>query len=327
MSSRGSGRLAAVLAALLAGALLLAGCGSAGEPPNLAPHVQAQRPTPANAEVSPEIDSVGSVSEDCGDPTASLRPKNGLATPPGSTMAEIKKRGILRVGVDQNTFLFGFRNPTTGNLEGFDIAIAREIAKALFGDPDRVRFKAITSQQRIDVLRDGTVDVVVRTMTINCERREQIEFSSVYFVAGQRVLVTKRSGYSGLADLAGKKVCATTGSTSLRNIAAADSEPIPVAVENWSDCLVLLQQGQVEAISTDDTILAGMAQQDPTTHVVGPKFTNEPYGVGIPKEDTDLVRYVNAVLQQVRKNTWQAVYDRWIEPALGPGTPPEPTYK
>ncbi|MPY80731.1 MAG: transporter substrate-binding domain-containing protein [Actinophytocola sp.] len=314
------------LLAVLAGALLLAGCGSAGEPPNLTPRVTAERPTPANAEVSPEIDDVGSAADDCGDPTASLRPK-GLATPRGSTMAEIKKRGILRVGVDQNTFLFGFRNPTTGTLEGFDIAIAQEIADALFGDPNRVRFKAITSQQRIDVLRDGAVDIVVRTMTINCERRELIEFSSVYFVAGQRVLVTKRSGYTGLDDLAGKRVCATTGSTSLVNIATAPSQPVPVAVDNWSDCLVLLQQGQVEAISTDDTILAGMAQQDPTTHVVGPRFTSEPYGVGIPKEDTDMVRYVNAVLQEVREDTWQAEYDRWIEPALGPGTPPEPTYE
>lgn len=324
--SRRCTRLTAVLAAGLAGALLLAGCGSAGEPPNLAPEVTAHRPLPANAQVNPEIEGADAVSDDCGNPTASLRPK-GLATPRGSTMAEIKKRGILRVGVDQNTFLFGFRNPTTGDLEGFDIEVAREIAKALFGDPNRVRFKAITSQQRIDVLRNGTVDIVVRTMTINCERRELIEFSSVYFVAGQRVLVTKRSGYTGLADLAGKKVCATTGSTSLSNIAAAASQPVPVAVDNWSDCLVLLQQGQVEAISTDDTILAGMAQQDPTTHVVGPKFTSEPYGVGIPKEDTDMVRYVNAVLQKFRKSSWQAVYDRWIEPALGPGTPPEPTYK
>ncbi|MPY98462.1 MAG: transporter substrate-binding domain-containing protein [Actinophytocola sp.] len=324
--SRRRRRLAAVLAAFLAGALLLAGCGAAGAPPNLAPQVTAHRPLPANAQVNPEIDNEGAVNDDCGNPTASLRPK-GIATPRGSTMAEIKRRGILRVGVDQNTFLFGFRNPATGNLEGFDIAVASEIATALFGDPNRVRFKAITSQQRIDVLRDGTVDVVVRTMTINCERRELIEFSSVYFVAGQRVLVTKRSGYTGLADLAGKKVCATTGSTSLSNIASAASGPVPVAVDNWSDCLVLLQQGQVEAISTDDTILAGMAQQDPATHVVGPKFTSEPYGVGIPKEDTDMVRYVNAVLAKFRKSTWQAVYDRWIEPALGPGTPPEPTYK
>lgn len=307
-------------------AVLLAACGPAGEPPDLASPVTAQRPTPANTEIDPDIDTGGSGDEDCGDPTASLRP-TGLATPPGSTMAEIKRRGMLRVGVDQNTYLFGFRNPATGELEGFDIEIARTIADALFGDPDRVSFKAITSQQRIDVLREGTVDVVVRTMTINCERRELIDFSSVYFVAGQRVLVTKRSGYTALADLGDKRVCATTGSTSLGNIAAAASDPVPVAVDNWSDCLVLLQQGQVQAISTDDTILAGMAQQDPTTHVVGPRFTTEPYGVGIPQGDRDMVRYVNAVLRQVRENRWQAVYDRWIEPALGPGSPPRPTYR
>jgi polar amino acid transport system substrate-binding protein len=313
-------------AVVLLGALaVLAGCTSGGQPKDLSPMATAERPKPANAAENPKIEGSSGGGSDCGDPTVSLRPR-GLSVSGGSTMAEIKKRGKLIAGVDQNTFLFGFRNPATGRLEGFDIDIAKAVAEQLFGDEDKIQFKAITSQQRIPALQEGSVDIVVRTMTINCDRRKDIEFSSVYFVAGQRVLVRKNAGYDGLDDLAKKRVCATNGSTSLRNI-AEKSQAVPVSVDNWSDCLVMMQQGQVDAISTDDTILAGMAQQDPTLEVVGQRFTEEPYGIGIPKENDDMVRYVNAVLDKVRDGAWQASYDRWIKPVLGKDTPPKPKYK
>lgn len=305
-------------------AVLATGCAAEGGPKDLSPMVEAERPTPANAAENPKIDKEKGGGDDCGDPTVSLRPRGLSAT---GTMAKIKKKGRLVVGVDQNTFLFGFRNPTTGKLEGFDIDIAKAVAEQLFGDPEKIQFKAITSKQRIPALQAGSVDIVVRTMTITCDRREEIEFSSVYFVAGQRVLVRKTSGYSGLDDLGGKKVCATSTSTSLTNIAEHKSRPIPVAVENWSDCLVMMQQGQVEAISTDDTILAGMAQQDPTLEVVGAPLSEEPYGIGIPKGNEDMVRYVNAVLDEVRDGTWQDSYNKWIKPVLGDGRPPTPKYK
>src|SRR5690606_32615037 len=167
-------------------------------------------PMPANVTINPEIETTSSSGDDCGDPTVSLRPQ-GLDIPPGSTMDKIRKRRKLVVGVDQNTFLFGFRNPATGQLEGFDIDIAKAIAEKLLGHPAAAKFRAITSDQRIEALKSGKVDIVVRTMTINCERRKDIEFSSVYYVAGQRVLVKKASEYKGLEDLGGKRVCAKIG--------------------------------------------------------------------------------------------------------------------
>jgi len=108
-------------------------------------------------------------------------------------------------------------------------------------------------------------------------------------------------------------VCATTGSTSIANIKAAPGHPIPVAVPYWSDCLVLLQQGNVAAVSTDDSILAGLAAQDPWTKIVGPRFSNEPYGLAISKQHPDFVRFVNAVLQRMRSDgQWAASYARWV---------------
>lgn len=307
-------------------AMLAAACGSPGVPRSLVPVVPAERPMPAGAEQATAAPDGAGDDEDCGDPTASLR-ASGRSIPAGSTMAKIKQRGRLVVGVDQNSNLFGFRDPATGKLEGFDIDMAREIAKAMFGDPDKVQLKVMPVSHRIEALKDGEVDLVIFLMTITCDRRNDIQFSSVYFDAGQRVLTRKASSVTGLEDLGGKKVCAPRGSTSSINVAAADSRPVLVEADTMTDCLVLLQQRQVEAISTDDTVLAGLAEQDPATEVVGKRFSSEPYGIGIPKDNEDMVRYVNAVLEDIRDGSWQDSYRRWLEPVLGPATPPSPRYR
>ncbi|GLY40950.1 ABC transporter substrate-binding protein [Amycolatopsis sp. NBRC 101858] len=323
MSRRGNTVRAGALAVA---ALLLAACGSPGKPVDPAPVSNAAWPQPAHVG-GPDSSAGGATDTSC-DPLVSLAP-NGTNVPDGSTMAKIKERGKLIAGVDQTTYLFGFRNPTTGNLEGFDIDMVNEIARSIFGSPEgRVQFRAITSGQREDVLEEHQVDIVVRTYSITCSRKKNVQFSSVYYKAGQRILVTKESKVTKLADLTGKRVCAAKKSTSAAKIATDPSKPVPISVDNWSDCLVMLQQGQVDAVSTDDTILAGMAAQDPTLKVVGDQFTEENYGIGVPKDNEDMVRYVNAVLDKIRSSdVWQNSYRRWVEPSLGPASPPSPQYK
>jgi polar amino acid transport system substrate-binding protein len=307
-------------------ALLAASCGSPGKPVDPAPVSNAAWPQPAHVG-GPDSTAGGGTDTSC-NPLASLSPSS-TTVPESSTMGEIKQRGKLIAGVDQTTYLFGFRNPTSGNLEGFDIDMVNEIARAIFGSPEgHVQFRAIPSSQREDVLEKHQVDIVVRTYSITCARKKDVQFSSVYYQAGQRILVAKGSKAAKLADLSGKKVCATKKSTSLAKIATDPAKPVPVSVDNWSDCLVMLQQGQVDAVSTDDTILAGMAAQDPTLQVVGEPFTQENYGIGVPKDREDMVRYVNAVLENVRTNgAWQDSYRKWVEPSLGPATPPSPQYQ
>lgn len=322
------GVTAAVLA-VLGGSI--AGCASQRGPVDLAPTTNAAAPVPPGTKQGAKGSVDSEDPGDCGDPTASPRP-DGLPAPgrmpAGTTMAEIQKRGFLIAGVDQNTFLFGYRNTNTGDLEGFDIDMVHQVARAIFGDPDKVVFKVINSAQRISSLRNGDVDIVARTMTINCKRRQDVGFSAVYYLAGQRLLVTGRSTATRLEDLGGKRVCATTGSTSLDHIVANPAKPIPVAVDDWSDCLVLLQQDQVDAVSTDDTILAGIAAQDPNVRIVGDRFTSEPYGLAMPKQHKDFVRFVNAVLEKMRADhQWQNSYDRWLRARLGSGAgQPKPTY-
>lgn len=310
-------------------ALALAGCGASEEPTTATPPFVA--PLPAGVQDPAVIPTGSAVAAPTCDALASLRPAGSLprpgAMPAGSTMAKIVARGRLIAGVSQNTYLFGFRDAATGEIEGFDVDIAKEVATAIFGDwRNHVQFIAVTSAQRIPFVREGKVDLVASTMTMNCTRWQQVNFSSQYFDAQQMVLVPKSSTVKGIADLGDKKVCAAAESTSIQNIAAAASKPIPVAVSDWTDCLVLLQQGQVDAISTDNTILAGLAAQDPTTQLVGSGFSSEPYGLAMSQEAPDLVRFVNGVLESIRSNgRWTALFRS--NQLLGPDTAPPARYK
>ena len=257
----------------------------------------------------------------CNPHASSLRPSGPPQVTAGSFMAKIRARGYLIAGVDQSTYHFGFLSPLSGNIEGFDIDMIRAVATAIFGNPDdKVVYKAISDAQRIPDITSGAVDIVAHTMTITCARLQAVDFSSVYFDAAQRVLVLKNSTAQSLAGLKGQKVCATTGSDSLAVISAHGA--VPVAVPYWTDCLVLLQQGDVAAISTDDSILDGLAAQDPWTKLIGPRLTDEPYGLAISKQHPEFVRFVNAVLQQLRTNgQWAASYQHWIGPSV-PAPPP-----
>jgi polar amino acid transport system substrate-binding protein len=310
-------------------AVLVAGCASSG-PVNLPIINAANPPKPPHEVEGKAAVPAAAPAETCANPTASLRPPPSMP-PPGqmpanSTMAKIYARGYLIAGVDQNTYLFGYRDPKTNEIEGFDIDMAHDVAAAIFGDPSKVEFKAITSAQRVPELQSGAVDIVARTMTISCDRLSQVAFSTVYYDASERLLVPASSAVTSIDQLGGKKICAATGSDSLNHIAAVPTHPIPVAVGDWSDCLVMLQQGEVAGVSTDDTILAGMVAQDPNTKIVGPSVADEPYGIAMPKQNSDMVAFVDGVLDNVRGNgEWSASYNHWIDGRIAGGSDQAPT--
>jgi polar amino acid transport system substrate-binding protein len=265
-------------------------------------------------------------------PSLSPMPSPG-AMPAGSTMAAIQARGRLKAGVSADTLLFGARNALTGDIEGFDIDMLKEVALAIFGPggDQKIEYHVIRYDQRLPELEAKDVDLVAHTMTINCNRWLRIGFSTEYFHAGQKVLVRKGSGFKQLQDLThGSKVCAPKGSTNidfLENDAKAKGVVV-VGKDDISDCLVAMQQGSVDAISGDDTVLAGFAAQDPSTEVVGPQFTDEPYGLGANAQQVDLIRFVNGVLDQVRSSgRWTAIYQHWLidTRALQPPIPAPPT--
>src|SRR5690606_21028380 len=173
------------------------------------------------------------------------------------------------------------RNPLSGQIEGFDIYVLHEISRAIFGDPDRLQFRVITSGQRLEVLESGEVDLVARAFTITCERWQSIAFSAEYYHAGQKVLVADNTDAQGLEDLGGQRVGAPAGTPTLTRLADyPDIEAVPAPTH--SQCLALFQQGRVDAITGDDTILAGFVAQDPYAVVVGEAISEEPYGIGVP---------------------------------------------
>lgn len=311
----------------VAAAILLTGC--AAEPIDPKPPVgSASVPRPLNVQDPAEVPSAPASPAPACDPRASLHPPTVLPAPgnmpAGTAMDRIARRGRLRVGVDQNAFLFSFRDPVSGQLVGFEIDIAREIAKALLGDPELIQFRAITTADRIPSIQRDDVDLVIRTMTATCERMRLVAFSTEYLTSGQRLLVNRGSGIGSFDDLGGRKVCATRGSTSIVAIQKAASKPIAVATDSTLDCLVLLQQGQVDAVSTIDVLLAGLAAQDPGTEIVGARVSDEPSGVVMSLNSPELVRFVNGVLDRMRVDgTWTAIYSRWLS-RLGPAPAPPP---
>jgi polar amino acid transport system substrate-binding protein len=300
--------------------------------------------TPTTAAPTPAPAGCSDVEGQPGWAGESLAPTNGLEVVPGSLTDTIKRRGYLRVGVDTSTRLFSSVDPATGEFEGFDIDVARAVAEALFGEAndDTLRLVAIPYSQRVQVLSgegyggEPQVDMVVDTFTINCRRDQEIDFSSQYFSSGQKLLVpTSLPSTTTIEDLNGDStVCAPYGSTSIANLAdtalVGDDPPEVRGVDSQADCLVLLQQGKVDALSGDDTVLAGFVDQDPNVHIVGDAFTEEPYGIGLPPDQGDWVRYVNAALEDFRSSGgWMASYDRWLGDALERGDvqPPVAQYR
>jgi polar amino acid transport system substrate-binding protein len=305
-------RAAAVVAVLAA---TLVGCA-----PTTSATVSASGTASAPPPASPAPQAVT-----CDDATTSYAPGDG-SVPDGSTMAAIRDRGYLVVGVSADTLRMGARNPFTGTIEGFDVDVARQVAAALLGDPDAVRFRVITAGDRIGVLEDHEVDLVARAFTMNCDRWQQIAFSAEYLQAGQKVLVSTESDATGITDLSGQRVCAPEGTTTLDRLADYDVEA--VGARTHSACLALFQQGRVDAITGDDTVLAGFVAQDPYAKVVGDAFSAEPYGLGVAADQVDLVRYVNGVLDAMKADgRWAALYERWLGEALGPApAPPASVY-
>ena len=323
-----SRRIFLVPIAVLVSVALTGGCGTPEAP---LPRPAPSPPFPEPAGVTTSTAVPPEQPADC-NPRQSLRPLDPLPPPvempEGSPMAEIYKRGRLIVGIGSNAYLLTFRDPYTGEVRGFEAEIAREIAFAIFGDRDQIQFKAFDLKDRLQAVKDETVDMTIAATTITCERWQEVAFSVDYFPGGQRVLVYKNSPFQRIEDLGGKKVCASAGGVNLQAIANVKPKPIPVGAPNTADCLLMLQQGQVDAVSTGSLLLAGLAAQDPATHIVGPQFTDTSTGILMSLEHPDLVRFVNGVLAKlISDGTWGRLYQTWLYSQLGEASPPAPQYK
>lgn len=243
--------------------------------------------------------------------------------PEGSTMAELSEAGSITVGTKFDQPLFGLVGPN-GVPEGFDVEIAKLIAEKLGIPEDGIQWKETVSQNREAFIETGEVDIVVATYTINDDRKERISFAGPYYEAGQSILTLKSNeDIQGPDDLAGKKVCTVSGSTPEKNLLEnfPDAEVVPFGT--YSECLEPLANGQVDAVSTDNVILAGFAANDETLEVRGEPFTEEPYGIGLAKDDEEFRTWINDALEEMFEDgSWTEAWESTAGTVLPTPEPP-----
>jgi glutamate transport system substrate-binding protein len=276
-----------------------------------------------------------------GSPTAPAAPGGGEAAPalsyPVAENVQVQgspvfqaatQRGRIVVGVKEDQPGLGFKDATTGEYSGFDIEIARMVAAGLGFGPDQIDYKPIPSAAREDSISRGDVDYYVGTYTINDKRKQLISFAGPYFQAGQSILVrADETEITGPQALKGKKVCSASGSTPIQRVrdqGLTEPENI-VEFQTYSQCVDQLVTNQVDAVTTDDAILAGYASQQPDElKLVGETFSEEPYGIGLNKDDTALRNKINDLLQaSFDDGTWQKIYDGTLGLSGNPASPPQ----
>lgn len=226
----------------------------------------------------------------------------------------IEENPTLTWGVKVDTNLFGLYDIESGEIKGFDIDIAKAITEEITGDAANAEFVEVTSKTRIPLLKNGNIDAIIATMTITEERKEQVNFSNIYFDAGQALLVPNDSPIQSLDDLsADTTVLAVKGSTSAQNIRELSPDTNVLELENYSEAFTALQSGQGDAVTTDNAILLGIIADNPGYRLAGGNFTQEPYGIAINKGQDAFLDEVNKALETIKANgVYDEIYAKWI---------------
>lgn len=239
--------------------------------------------------------------------------------------------GKIRIGIKFDQPGLGFKK--SGTYVGFDVDVAKYVAKKLGYSEDEIVWKEAPSKQREAMLQNGDVDMILATYSITDERKNAVSFAGPYFVAGQDLLVRKNDhSINGPEDLNDKRLCSVTGSTSAATVKEKFASEVQLMEQpGYAECATALFSGIVDAVTTDDIILAGLASASRgKLRVVGKPFTQEYYGVGIKKGDTALAKKINAAItEMIKDGSWErAIADNTEGTSYTPNAeynPPKPT--
>jgi glutamate transport system substrate-binding protein len=249
----------------------------------------------------------------------------------GTTMAALQQKGKIVVGTKFNQLGSGLKNPTTGDLEGFDIEIAKLIAAGIFGGTaeeaaDKIEFKETVSAVREAVIQAGEVDIVIATYTINDTRKQQVDFAGPYVIDGQTVMVKKENtAITKLTDLNGKKVCTGRGSTTPANLQKLNITADLTLFETYPECADALRQDRVEAVITDRGILLGLVESSQDAFkLLDIDVSEEPLGIGLKKGDDAFREFLNTRLEEIYESGESADAYAATLGALGLTTPEPP---
>jgi glutamate transport system substrate-binding protein len=244
----------------------------------------------------------------------------------GTRMAELADAGEINVGVRFDQPGLGFKGGTDELPSGFDVEMAKLLVADLCIDPEdteAVNYEETISDNREPYLTSGRVDLVAASYSITPERRAIVGQAGPYFLTGQQVLVKSDSDIESIEELKGEEVCSASGSTSLENVNAAGAVGVPA--DTYSICAEQVADGSVPAMSTDGSILLGLAAQyDGELKVVGPEFSEERIGIGYPKEYPEMCEWINEVIQESYDDgTWAEAFEATLGES-GAETPEPP---
>jgi glutamate transport system substrate-binding protein len=233
----------------------------------------------------------------------------------------------LTIGIKFDQPGLGLKKPD-GTYAGFDVDVAKYIAQQLGVPASGITWKEAQSAQREDLIKKGEVDYIVATYSITDTRKQSVSFAGPYFVAHQDLLVrSNNTDITGPESLTGnKKLCSVKGSTPAQNVKDKYAKDVQLQeVGKYTDCVTALLNGTVDAMTTDDVILAGYAAQQPgKLKLVGKGFSNENYGVGLKKDDNESRTAINNAIQKMEQDgTWQASLAANVGPS-GYKIPPAP---
>ncbi|GFO59814.1 amino acid ABC transporter substrate-binding protein [Geomonas silvestris] len=243
----------------------------------------------------------------------------------GDTLAEVKKKGVLVCGVKDSLPPFGYVDEKTREIVGYDIDFCKAIANKLHV---KLEMKPVTSASRMPQLMEGNIDMIAATMTKNPERAKQIDFSHTYFLTGQK-FITNKGKVKSLKDLEGKKIGTAKGSTSEQNVKKAIPTATVLSFDDYPQAFLALQQGKVAAVTTDESILAGILGKAPNKakfEIPNLQISEEPYGLGMRKDDKNFVDFVNkTLLEMEKKGEAKKIFEKWFGPKTA--TPLKRTFK
>ena len=230
-------------------------------------------------------------------------------------MEQILKNDKIVVGVKYDSKPFGFKDKN-GNLQGFDIELAKKIAKHILGDENKVEFVQVTPSSRILTLTSGKVDMIIATMSITPQRQHVVSFSTPYYIAGQALMTPLSSDIDGLTDLRDKRVIVVLGTTAERNIKQLVPSSIIKGYKTDNEAYDALKAGKGDALINDDTILVGLLSEDSSMKILSKRYTQEPYAIAFRQdEESESLRLnINHILEHMQMSgELNRLKNKWID--------------
>ncbi len=227
----------------------------------------------------------------------------------------IQQRGKIVVGIQENVIPFSYKN-SDGQYQGFEVDIAKQIAKALLRNENAVEFIPVETSNRISILNSGRADMIIATMTITNGRKNILDFTDPYYFAGQTVMVHRNTSIKSISDLNGKRVGVSFGSTALDGIKSVAPGAIINGYKNEKAAIAALKANEIDAYADDDTVLLGYTMNDVSVKMLQQRYTQEPYGIAFRKgaESKRVLETANNVINIMKNNgTMNQLKAKWIK--------------